>query len=485
MFNKIDKKQIIIYLITLVLLEGFLISLLWGSEAKLTLMLGIVSIPVAELLVFFMFSSLNKCIMGIAFVIPLLPLSGYIFLRVGLLDYQWIFYTIFYVVSLIALIKNKIYNCINFKNIIIKDKFVRLLLFILLIVSCFFAYDKQLSFMIVLLSFIPFSIFFILIKALDVKDKKKLLNNVFLAIALGSIVSSLPDILYFLLLWLSGNKASRIYGPLGSNFILIYDLLIYSVLIAKWLNEKSFKNIYTALVLAMSFIISMQLSRGALLCFFVILIIFLIFDIKSYKKIIPIMLIFGSVLTYNVMGRVDVAQDTTIQEVQEIIVGNKTEELDVNLGGVGDLIVKVIKSQSKTRQILWETGTKISMDYPYTGVGIGNFKYFYQEYSGSERPYSDAHNIFLNMSSEIGTPFMLVSLVFILIIGFGALVNYFKREKKDIKKNNIAIMAAIAVILLYGNLTGIAFQTTNEVYSFTPTFIMIFMLFYRDYITEF
>ena len=339
--------------------------------------------------------------------------------------------------------------------------------------------------MIVLLSFIPFSIFFILIKALDVENKKKLLNNVFLAVVLGSIVSSLPDILYFAILWLSGNKASRIYGPLGSNFILIYDLLIYAVLIAKWLKEKNFKNIYTALVLAMSFIISMQLSRGALLCFFVILIIFLIFDIKSYKKIIPIMLIFGSILTYNVMGRVDVAQDTTIQEVQEIIVGNKTEELDMNMGGTGDLIVKIIKSQSKTRQILWETGIKISMDYPYTGVGIGNFKYFYQEYSGSDRPYSDAHNILLNMSSEIGTPFMLVSLVFILIIGFGALVNYFNKQKKEVRLGNVAIMAAIAVIILYGNLTGIAFQTTNEVYSFTPTFIMIFMLFYRDYITEF
>ena len=197
------------------------------------------------------------------------------------------------------------------------------------------------------------------------------------------------------------------------------------------------------------------------------------------------MLIFGSILTYNVMGRVDVAQDTTIQEVQEIIVGNKTEELDMNMGGTGDLIVKIIKSQSKTRQILWETGIKISMDYPYTGVGIGNFKYFYQEYSGSDRPYSDAHNILLNMSSEIGTPFMLVSLVFILIIGFGALVNYFNKQKKEVRLGNVAIMAAIAVIILYGNLTGIAFQTTNEVYSFTPTFIMIFMLFYRDYITEF
>lgn len=197
------------------------------------------------------------------------------------------------------------------------------------------------------------------------------------------------------------------------------------------------------------------------------------------------MLIFGTILTYNVMGRADVAQDTTIQEAHEIISGNKDQELEMNIGSTGDLIVKIIKSQSKTRQILWETGIRISMDYPYTGVGIGNYKNFYQEYSGSNRPYSDAHNILLNMSSEIGTPFMVISVLLILIIGFGALVQYFNRDKKNIKKNNIAIMAVIGVILIYGNLTGISFQTTNEIYSFTPTFIIIFMLFYRDYINEF
>ena len=122
MFSKIDKKQVIIYLTTLVLLEGILISLLWGSEAKLTLMLGMLSIPFAELLVFFMFSSLKRGIIGISFAIPLLPLSGYILLRLGLLDYQWIFYTIFYLVSLIALIKNKIHKSLNFRNLIIKNK---------------------------------------------------------------------------------------------------------------------------------------------------------------------------------------------------------------------------------------------------------------------------------------------------------------------------------------------------------------------------
>lgn len=485
MLDKINKKQMMIYLTILFFLEGIFINLLWGNEAKLTLILGIISIPLAEFLVLYMFSSVEKSIISIAFVIPLLPLSGYILLRLNLLDYQWLFYTAFYILASISLIKNKIYKHFDINNIILKNKIIRLSLFILLIVSCFFAYNKQLSFMIIFLSFIPFSIFFILIAGLNIKDKKKLLNNVFLSISVGCIVSSLPDILYFVLLWISGNKSARIFGPLGSNFILIYNLLIYSVLLAKWLKEKSLKNIWTILVLAMSMIISMQLSRGALLSFFGILIIFLIFDIKNYKKIIVIMIVFGSILGYNVMGRVDVAQDTAIQEIQEIVIGNKNEDLDINFGAPGDLLANVIKSQSKTRQVLWETGIKMSMDYKYTGVGIGNFKYFYQEYSGSDRPYLDAHNILLNMSSEIGMPFMILSFLFMLILGFGALINYFNKEKKDIRKNNIAIMSAIGVIMLYGNLTGIGFQTTNEVYSFTPTFIIIFMLFYRDYINEF
>ena len=46
-------------------------------------------------------------------------------------------------------------------------------------------------------------------------------------------------------------------------------------------------------------------------------------------------------------------------------------------------------------------------------------------------------------------------------------------------------MCMITVFILYGNLTGISFQTTNEIYSFTPTFIILFGLFYVDYVEEF
>ena len=118
-------------------------------------------------------------------------------------------------------------------------------------------------------------------------------------------------------------------------------------------------------------------------------------------------------------------------------------------------------------------------------MGIGNFKYFYQEYSGSERPYSDAHNIFLNMSTELGVPFMILGMILLVIVGLTSLINYFKNKDNRLKKSYLALMTIAGIVLVYGNLTGIAFQTTNEIYSFTPTFIFTFILLYRDYIEEF
>ncbi|WP_346939231.1 hypothetical protein [uncultured Clostridium sp.] len=81
--------------------------------------------------------------------------------------------------------------------------------------------------------------------------------------------------------WMGGNKDIRIFGPIGSNFILIYDLIILQVLIAKWINEKTVKNVWTILVLSMCFIMSMQLSRGAWINFIAIFVIYLIFDVKN------------------------------------------------------------------------------------------------------------------------------------------------------------------------------------------------------------
>ncbi|MEG0308664.1 MAG: O-antigen ligase family protein [Clostridium sp.] len=478
---KLNKTKIF-YLGLFFLLEALFISVLWNSEAKLTLLLGVLGIPCILGIVNFMFKSLERALMAIGFLVPMLPISGYVMLRLNLLEIQWVVYVGFYIIAAIALLKNGIINSVKWENVIIKNKVIRVILMLLLVISCIFAFDKGISFMIISLSFIPFGLFILTLKAVEVEDKKGLLNNVLLAVCIGCIVSSIPDILYFFMTWAGGNKNIRIFGPIGSNFILIYDLLILAILLAKWGNQKTLKTIWTPLVISMCFIISMQLSRGAWVSFFLIMFTFIVFNLKNWKRYVVLTLIFGSMLTYNVMDRADVKEDTNVKEIQDIIISGKPPEVNLGESGPGHIIMKMIESQSKTRQVLWKAGIGVSMDYPYSGVGIGNFKYFFQEYSGSERAYSDAHNIILNMSSELGIPFMVVSMILLITIGIGALVNYFKFKNRSIKLNNVAIMAMVAVFFVYGNLTGISFQTTNEIYSFTPTFIILFVLFYRDYV---
>lgn len=194
-------------------------------------------------------------------------------------------------------------------------------------------------------------------------------------------------------------------------------------------------------------------------------------------------MVFGAILTYNVMDRPDVKSDSNLQEIQDVIVGNKVKDVDLGERGQNKLLRKLI--ESKSRQIIWKSAIRMTKDHPYTGVGIGNFKYFFQEYSGSPREYSDAHSVIFNMSSEIGVPFMVLSIILTITIGIRALIDYFRCKNRRVKVNNIAIMCIITVFILYGNLTGISFQTTSEIYSFTPTFIILFGLFYVDYVEEF
>ncbi len=468
-----------------IILESMFFIAMRNSDAKLTLILGVIGIPCILGLINFMFLSLERAILAIGFLIPMLPISGYVMIRLGLLQLQWVVYVGFYIISAIALIKNGLLKSIRKENIFVKDKIIKSILLILLIIGSSLAFNKLLSFKIVLLSFIPFGVFILILKSIEVTDKKKFFSNILFAVCLGCIVSSIPDLLYFFMTWLGGNKNIRIFGPIGSNFILIYDLIIFPILIAKWINEKSLKNVWTILVISMCFIISMQLSRGAWINFIAVFVIYIVFDIRNWKRYIPLLLIFGVILTYNVLDRPDVKSDSSLQEIQDVIVGNKVP--DVNLGerGPGKLVIKLIESQSKNRQIIWKSALGMTKDHPYTGVGIGNFKYYFEEYSGNQKEYSDAHSIIFNMSSELGVPFTVLSIILTITIGIRALINYFRCKDRRVKVNNIAIMCMITVFILYGNLTGISFQTTNEIYSFTPTFIILFGLFYVDYVEEF
>ena len=84
-----------------IILEMAFIIAMRNSDAKLTLILGVIGIPCVLGLINFMFLSLERAILSIGFLIPMLPISGYVMIRLGLLHTSmgctcWILYNISY-----------------------------------------------------------------------------------------------------------------------------------------------------------------------------------------------------------------------------------------------------------------------------------------------------------------------------------------------------------------------------------------------------
>lgn len=467
------------YIILCSIFEILTITMLWGTEAKLTFLAAILGIPFIFFIFWYMDKSYENTILAAFFSIFLLPLGGYIFLRLNLLDEQWIFYTAFYLVILFFLSKNGLLKRINVNKNKMSNKYIRILLFIMIIINAFFAFNKQVAIMIILLSFIPFIFLFYVVRTSDFGDNKMFYNKILEATVWGSLISIAPDFLYYMLSLMKGST-EKLYGPLGSNAILAYSLLMFIIVLAKWAKQDGIKNRWTIYVILYSLSIGIQRSRGALIAIFLTFILYLIFNIRNWKKYGIVFLIVGVMVSGNVMSRSDVNDEDTINEIQTIIDKPSTTKSNK----MTQVIKKVIDSQSRTRQIIWSSAVEISEDYPYIGVGLGNFKYFFNEYSGTTKSYIDAHNLLLNFSAEMGLPFMIISLILIIKIGIDALIAYFKTKGKE-KLTYLSLGVLIAIFFAYGNLTGIAFNFTGEIYSFSSTFMILFGLFYMDYIKEF
>lgn len=470
------------YIISCLILEIVTIFTFWGSEAKLTFLATMFVIPIIFVIIWIINKSYENTILAAFFSIFLLPLGGYIFLRIGLLDKQWIFYTIFYLVILFFLIKNGMFNRINKNKNISKNKYIRFAIIIIIVLNVFFAFNKQVSTMILLLSFVPFIFLFYVVRTSNFEDRKCFYNKILEVSILGALLSVIPDFLYYVISLMNGG-ANKLYGPLGSNAILSYSLLLFTIVLSKWSKTEGIKNRWTIYVIGFSLSIGIQQSRGALIAIFSIFILYLIFDIKNWKKYGIVFLVVGMMVSANVFSRADVKDQDTINEIQTIIEKPTDSKADNN-NKVKQVMLKIINSQSRTRQVIWRSALEMTNDYKYTGVGIGNFKYFFNEYSGTNKSYIDAHNLLLNFSAEIGIPFMILSLILIIKMFIDSLIGYFK-SKGNLRITYLSLLIVISIFFIYGNLTGIAFNFTGEIYSFTSTFMMIFILFYMDYINEF
>jgi len=93
------------------------------------------------------------------------------------------------------------------------------------------------------------------------------------------------------------------------------------------------------------------------------------------------------------------------------------------------LLKNIIMTFRNIRDIITNTsvGTLIKI-FPFTGVGLGNFKIAYNFYFGEEMMH--AHNIYLNTGAELGIPGLIMLIILSLqIIGLGIIYAKHKENK--------------------------------------------------------
>lgn len=463
--NEIYSNKLGYYLLITIAAEVIIIAVSIINRDKLFMLVGSVVILFAMVIVINMMKSLESSIYTFIFAVPLLPLSGYISLLLKIIDYQWIFYIGFYSAFLISLYKNRAY--IRFKNIEAKN-YIYVILIILSFANIFFAYDKRLSFTIIIFGFVPFTMFFAFLYKLDLqKDKEIFLDNLIISLLLGVLASGIPDFCKFIYANMHNMYVIHLTGPLGSNFIIAYSLMVYPILLISYNTVKNhkLKNIYLIMIILQNIIFAIQRSRGLLITLIFLGTFLIVFNKKKYRYYLLIFGLILPIITHNVYLRNDITRFKTKYST--------TENISVN---------EIVYDQMSTRIPIWEAAINIIKDYPITGVGNGNFGYYFKKYvKGNIRSYSDAHNFVLTLASEEGIIFTFVLMLYLIYICVDcckSMIIYKRNYYMYLKY--LGLLAGAFSYFIYANITGAALQHANEVHSYTPTFLLIFMIYYYN-----
>lgn len=459
---KVNKKNIILWMFITLILEIVFVANIYNTESTIMKFGGIAIVPIFTLVLVFMLTNLENAFYAFAFGIPLLPIGGYVFLRIGLINYQWIVYIVFYVVFLISMIINHGFKVIKFKFKYSKPNIILMILCILILVNSVFAYNKKMSLLIVIFGFIPAILFFLMA---DSFKSTKFFKNIILFTCIGVIISGLADLFTYLYLCSIGMRIYRLYGPLGSNFLLGYLLLVYPLVIVSYKIETGLhKKIYLILTILGSTIMATQYSRGILVALGVLFVVLFI-NFKNLKYYLAIAVVVMGLIGLNVSIRPEIKAYTDKNVKPNVLQATESESF--------------LQFQSSNRMPIWNAAIKMAKDNPIIGVGLGNFQFFFIKYSGINRPYLDSHNFILNSLAEMGIVFTIFEAIyFIYMLVYSVKSIYkLKKEKNQYYLYFIATLSGLMGYFVFANITGTAFQCAREVHSYVPIFVLTFMIY--------
>jgi len=115
-----------------------------------------------------------------------------------------------------------------------------------------------------------------------------------------------------------------------------------------------------------------------------------------------------------------------------------------------DVVSRVVQIADKNddsrnvRIAFWENAFQMAKENPYFGVGLGNYVVesipYEKNMSNDSKLSTNAHNDFLEVTSETGFLNGFVYLFLFILIGFFNLINFYKSKNQESKSNSIVLI---------------------------------------------